>query len=465
MVSTEVHARLKRPLLNARRSADPQMPTSFETAPPGNLSTDGRRMAIHTDRSTAANGIQGRGHVKAMRAPWLRCRRLAWVILAPTTCLFACSRATEPTPTQPALPGPASPFAPPLSPAPNAALAAGLDARITAEGEAFSGVVLVARDGVPIYQKAVGLADREYGRPNTIGTRFDLASLTKMFTGVAVLQLVQAEKVRLDAPLGTYLTDYPNQEVARKVTIHHLLTHTGGTGNTFGPLFAANRQQLRSLADYVALFGNRPPLFEPGSRWEYSNYGFVLLGLVIERVSGQSYNDFVAEHVFSPAGMTHTDFGLRDGSEDPAAGERAIGYTRRRPGQPPSAEALPNTSILPLRSTSAGGVYATAGDLLAFANALESHRLLDTKHTELLTTGQEPKPDGGKYAYGFSDAINDGQRCIGHSGGGPGMNAHLRICRAPGEANSHVVVVLTNVDPPTGQDLMRAAREALAPDR
>lgn len=381
---------------------------------------------------------------------------IACFILAATTCLAACSQMTGSTDE--------SRPAPPPAPAPaDVALPAGLDARIASEGEAFSGVVLVARDGLPIYQKAVGLADREHVRANTLDTRFDLASLGKMFTGVAVLQLVQAGKVRLDAPLGTYLTDYPNQDLARQVTIHQLLTHTGGTGNVFWPEFAAHGNQLGSLEDYVARYGNRPPLFEPGSRWQYSNYGFVLLGLVIERVSGQSYFDYVAEHVFSPAGMTHTDFAVR-GSRANAADDRAIGYTHHpREGQPPSAELIPNTSIVPYRGGPAGGAYSTAGDLLAFANALESHRLLDTQHTELLTTGKAPKPDGGKYAYGFSDATDDGVRCIGHSGGGPGMHTHLRICRAPGETTSHLVAVLANLDPPAGKDLMRAARESFAP--
>lgn len=398
-----------------------------------------------------------------MRTVHVRSLRFAWVLLAPMTCLSACSRATGPTATPSSAPGPAS-ASPPLSPAPSdTALAASLDARIASQGDAFSGVVLVARDGAPIYQKAVGLADREHGRPNTLDTRFSLASLTKMFTGVAVLQLVQAGKVRLDAPLGTYLPDYPNQDVARKVTIHQLLTHTGGTGDTHGPELAAHREQLRSPADYIALFGNRAPLFEPGSRWQYSNYGFVLLGRVIERVTGQSYYDYVAEHVFSPAGMTRTDFPIRDGSKDRSADDRATGYTHMRPGQPPSAEAHPTTSIGPVRGSPAGGAYSTAGDLLAFANALESHRLLDAKHTELMTTGKAPMPDGGKYAYGFSDATNDGVRCIGHSGGGPGVNTHLRLCRAPGETSSHLVVVLTNVDPPAGKNLMRAAREGFAP--
>ena len=106
-----------------------------------------------------------------------------------------------------------------------------------------------------------------------------------MFTGVAVLQLAQVGKLRLDAPLNTYLPDYPNKALASKVTIHQLLTHTGGTGDFFGPEYDGHRLDLRTIGDYVARFGSRGLEFEPGSRWEYSNSGFILLGAVIERVS------------------------------------------------------------------------------------------------------------------------------------------------------------------------------------
>jgi D-alanyl-D-alanine carboxypeptidase len=374
----------------------------------------------------------------------------------------------------PAPPGDAERTAPPADPGPpgDAVRAAAIDARLALEGDAFSGVVLVARGGVPIYQKAVGLADREQGRANTLGTRFPIASMTKMFTAVAVLQLVQAGKLRLDAPLGAYLTDYPNRDIATEVTLHHLLTHTGGTGDIFGAERAARRGatpslqdpslQDPSLQDYVALHGSRGPSFEPGSRYEYSNYVFVLLGRVIERASGQSYYDYVAKHVFAPAGMTHSDFA----TIDEAGGERVIGYTRYLPAGAPDgsqgagagAALVPNTPKLRQRGTPAGGAWSTLADLLAFANALEGHRLLDEPHTRLLTTGKVPTPDGGRYAYGFSEGTLPGLRCIGHNGGSPGASVRLRICRAPGEASSQVVIVLSNLDPPAGMDLMRLIR-------
>ena len=160
----------------------------------------------------------------------------------------------------------------------------------------FAGAVLVAKNGKPVFAEAYGLADREHKTPDTLKTRFRIGSMNKMFTAVSTLQLVQAGKLGLDDPLGKYLTDYPNKDVASKVTIHELLTHTGGTGDIFGPEFDKHRLELRTLQDYVKLYGARAPEFDPGSRWAYSNYGFILLGVIIEKVSGQSYYEYVREH-------------------------------------------------------------------------------------------------------------------------------------------------------------------------
>jgi CubicO group peptidase (beta-lactamase class C family) len=220
-----------------------------------------------------------------------------------------------------------------------------------------------------------------------------------------------------------------------------LLTHTGGTGDIFGPEFDAHRLELRTLDDYVALYGKRNLLFEPGSRWQYSNYGMHLLGVVIERVSGMSYYDYVALNIFKPAGMT------RSGSEPESADVqgRSIGYMR----SPDKPEWLPNTDTLPYRGTSAGGGYSTVGALVKFAEALLSHKLLDAAHTRLLITGKTKMPGGRvQYAYGFEDArYPGGWGAVGHGGGAPGMNGVLRIFPASG----HVVAVLANLDPPAAQ--------------
>jgi CubicO group peptidase (beta-lactamase class C family) len=309
-------------------------------------------------------------------------------------------------------------------------------ARENAAGR-FAGAVLVAKDGNALFEQACGLADREHNLPNRLDTRFRIGSMNKMFTAVAILQLAQAGKLKLTDPVGKYLTDYPNRDVATKVTIHHLLTHTGGTGDFFGPEFDEHRLELRTLQDYVKLYGQRGPAFEPGSRFAYSNYGFLLLGLVVEKVGGQDYYEYVRERVYKPAGMTRTD----SLPESENVEGRAVGYTSIG-GSP-----APNMDTLPYRGTSAGGGYSTVGDMLAFANAVVTHRLLNEEYTNLLTTGKTDQGGGRRYAYGFVDTTEDGVRWIGHGGGAPGMNGDLRIAPESG----YVIVALSNLDPPAAQ--------------
>jgi CubicO group peptidase (beta-lactamase class C family) len=155
----------------------------------------------------------------------------------------------------------------------------------------FSGAILLAKSGRVLFQKAYGLADRARGKPNTLDTQFRFGSMGKMFTAVAIMQLVERGKVDLEAPIGRYLTDYPNQDIATRVTVAHLLSHTGGTGNIFGPEYDPRKASLRSTKDYVALYGSRAPEFAAGSRQSYSNYGFILLGRIVEQASGLGYDD------------------------------------------------------------------------------------------------------------------------------------------------------------------------------
>ena len=307
-----------------------------------------------------------------------------------------------------------------------------LDEEVAADR--FSGAVLVARNSKTVFAQAYGMADREKKTPNTLKTRFRIGSMNKMFTAVATLQLGQSGKLDLKAPFGNYLTDYPNKDVASKVTIEQLLSHTGGTGDIFGPEFDKHRLELKSLRDYVNLYGQRALQFEPGSRWQYSNYGFLLLGVLVEKVSGQSYYDYVRDHIYNPASMT----GTASEPEDQTVADRSTGYTRFG-GQGLS----PNSDTLPYRGTSAGGGYSTVEDLLRFATALQTHKLLNAQYTEVLTTGKT-ETGRGKYAFGFQDDMINGTRCFGHGGGAPGMNGELKICPGPG----YVIAILANMDPP-----------------
>lgn len=309
----------------------------------------------------------------------------------------------------------------------------------------FAGAVLVCQGEERLFAEAYGLADRERGIPNTLSTRFRIGSIYKMFTGVSVVQLIQAGKVDPHAPLGTYLTDYPNKDVAAKVSIHHLLTHTGGTGDYYVSKYLERRDEVREIADYVALLGERGLRFEPSTRHEYSNHGFVLLGAVIEKVSGLRYQDYVDEHVFAPAGMT------RSGSlpEETAVPDRAVGYTRYILEDTFDFEyrqERPNTDTLSYRGTPAGCGYSTVEDLCRFANALMGHQLLDAEHTALVTTRQGSVGWEGRYAsYGaWENGAIDGVTTFGHKGGAPGMSGDLSCWPGTG----HVVTVLANMDPP-----------------
>ncbi len=297
----------------------------------------------------------------------------------------------------------------------------------------FSGAVLLARNGKPIFEQAYGLADREHHVRNSLSTRFRIGSMNKMFTAVAILQLVSAGKIGLADPLIRFLPDYANRDLASKVTISELLSHTGGTGDFFGPEFNSHRLELRTHEDYIKLFENRPVRFEPGTRFEYSNYGFLILGAVIEKVSGHSYYDYVREHVYRPAGMTSTG----SAPEGQSVRELSVGYTKQE-----GDTWQRNTFLLPYRGTSAGGGYSTVEDLLRFANALREKKLLDSDHTKLLTPAKVETPSG-HYAYGFEDRITNGCHCFGHRGGSPGMNGELEIC----QDSAYVVAVLANIDP------------------
>ena len=245
--------------------------------------------------------------------------------------------------------------------------------------DAFAGGIVAMRGDRMLLARSWGLADRGAKTPLTLDTPMLLASAGKMFTGVAVLQLVDAGKIDLDAPLGRYLTTYPNADMA-KVTLRQLLSHRGGTGD-IGILQredAANRARFRTIDDIVKLNGERGPAFPPGSKDDYSNYGFILLGAVIEKVTGGSYYDYIAEHVFKPAGMTHSGFPDRDHLQGVA-----VPYTTYFGAEPKLVAA---TDTLPWRGASAGGGVASPNDMLRFLRALKAGNLLSPAMLKLATT-------------------------------------------------------------------------------
>jgi CubicO group peptidase (beta-lactamase class C family) len=288
----------------------------------------------------------------------------------------------------------------------------------------FSGVVAIARNGQPVFQRAYGYADREARRPNTVETAFNVGSINKIFTATAVRQLAAAGKLDLDSTLAKYWPDYPNADVARRVTIRQILQMRSGIGgNIFATPAGGRRSDVRRLADYLPLFVQEPLEFEPGTQQRYSNAGFVVLGLLVERLSGEDYYEYVRRHVYDPAGMTHT----AAYRSDSLPAEAAIGYTRRTDGGDGDATGPlhRNTETLPGRGSSAGGGYSTVGDLLRFVQALREGRI----------------PSGPPAG-------------VGIAGGAPGLNGAVDG-DLPG---GYDVVVLANLDPPAAERVARMIR-------
>lgn len=300
----------------------------------------------------------------------------------------------------------------------------------------LSGNMAIERNGKIIYQRNWGMANRDSHTPVDLHTKFRIGSNNKMFTAIATLQLVAAGKLSLQDTVGKALPDYPNREIADKVTIHMLLTHSGGTGDFFGPEFDRERLNLKTHADYIKLFGNRAPQFEPGTRDRYSNYGYLLLGRIIEAISGQDYYNYVQNHIFQPAGMTET------GSlpEHIVVPGRSTGYTSDH------GQSVSNSEYLPYRGAAPGGGYSTLGDFLLFAHALRDHKLLP-KSLQDQATG--PQNRDKNYGYGFGMGGEGRSHWIGHTGGAPGMNAEFRIYPDAGI----VIIALCNVDPPAATTL------------
>jgi CubicO group peptidase (beta-lactamase class C family) len=298
--------------------------------------------------------------------------------------------------------------------------------------DGFSGAYLLARGDKVLFAGAYGDANKDFGVPNTLDTRFNLGSMNKMFTAVAIAQLVEAGKLSFEDPVSKFLPDLLAPGAAEKIRIKHLLTHSGGLGSHFTDKFMnASRANFRSTADYLELIRGAAPAFEPGTRTEYSNGGFLVLGRIVEIASGQDYHDYVREKIYLPAGMTSTgEFEL-----DKVNRNLAVGYERSF-GE--SGKSYRNNIFEHvIRGGPAGGGYSTAGDLHRFAIALLSGRLISRDMMKTLTT---PKPERGAKQYGYGFAISPDGRIVGHSGGFPGISSNLDILPATGQ----VMVILSN---------------------
>jgi CubicO group peptidase (beta-lactamase class C family) len=314
--------------------------------------------------------------------------------------------------------------------------------RLAAAG-AFSGVVLLARvggDESPFFLHAYGQADKNLGVPVRPDTRFNLGSVTKVFTAVAVLQLAEQGRLSLDDPLAKYLSDVPDAESAKGITIRQLLTHTSGLGDHVNAMARDPfKARFRTIGPMLELVRGVPPLFEPGARWRYSNSGFLVLGAVIERASGEDYYGYVRRHVFAPAGMTDAAHVELD-----RVNERlAVGYQREYDAAAGGRPYWRNNQFdLFVRGGPEGGAYATADDLLHFARALRGGRLLGPEITRQAMAAH-PELNSPGYGYGFE--VEAGGRVVGHGGGFVGVQVKLDlICPAGSDGPEYVAIVLSN---------------------
>lgn len=332
--------------------------------------------------------------------------------------------------------------------------AAAADAQLqalAASGE-FSGVVLMAKNGKPFFHKAYGLADRGLGSPNKPDTKFNVGSINKIFTQTAIAQLASQGKLSFSDTIRKYLPadKYPLAG-ADRITIQQLVSMTSGLGDFFGEKFNATpKARIRTLDDYYQLFASNPLLYEPGTSRSYSNASYVVLGLIIEKVTGRSYFDYVRENIYNPAGMKDSDSYLQDG----VVPNRATGYTSEDDDGKPLPQPRVNIYELPGRGSSAGGGYSTAEDLLRFDMAMRAGKLLPPDWTVWFYSDRTAPPSGTRPASSAPPRLAGGR---GAAGGTSGVNAVLEMDLDTG----YTVVVLSNLDPPSAEKVSRTLRQWL----
>jgi CubicO group peptidase (beta-lactamase class C family) len=326
--------------------------------------------------------------------------------------------------------------------------------------DSFSGVALIAKGGRVLFEKAYGMADKSQARLNNIDTKFNLGSVSKIFTAVAIAQLVEQGKLSFDDTIIQYVDGFL-YDVAGRITIEQLLTHTAGLGDLFTPAYMADKDTVDTVDGFMRYITSQDLRFEPGTQHQYSNGGFVVLGAIIEKVSGEDYYNYIRRHITEPLGMINTGFykkidpipNLARGYANADGGPQLLpplpppGQGRQQKISPPppmadsNAVREDNLSTLPLIGNPSGGAYSTVRDMLKFSSALMNHALLSKEYTDALMNGYVNAPRG-EYGYGFEVLVENGYRTVGHSGGAPGVSAMFRIL----VNDDCVVVILSNYD-------------------
>lgn len=310
----------------------------------------------------------------------------------------------------------------------------------------FSGCVTVVQHGQTVFDECRGLAERRFGVPVDRHTKFHVGSIDKMFTAVAIAQLVEAGKLGWDDTLAQRVPEYPDQDAARQITVWQLLHHTAGLGDFLVPEYFAQREKFVDAADYLHLIARQPKVGEPGKGWNYSNAGYELLGRIIENVSGENWFDYVQRHIFAPAGMNASGFDRLD----EITPKLAVGYCHDGPF---SNRWNADWMKIPFKGGPAGGGYSNNTDLLRFAAALRAGKLVTAATLAKMFDDEVPAGPGG-YAAGFGDRVSHGRHVRGHAGGIEGTDANLQMIW---EADA--AVALTSNEGP-GQAWMFAERIA-----
>ena len=302
----------------------------------------------------------------------------------------------------------------------------------------FSGCITVSDGGETVFDECRGLAERSFNVPIDHQTKFHIGSIGKMFTAVAIAQLVEAGKLSWNDTLAKRVPEYPDQATAKKITVWELLHHTAGLGDFMVPDYFEHAARFVNPADYLGLIARQPKVGEPGNGLSYSNAGYVLLGRIIENVSGESYFDYIQHHVFEPAQMTSSGFD----SEDEIMPGLAVGYYHDDGVFSRTWKANWVQGIY--KGSPAGGAYSTNADLLRFANALHEGKLVKSTTIAKMFDGEVPNDGPGAIGAGIDERLSHGRHIRGHQGGIEGTTANLEMVWETGAA-----VALTSNEGPS----------------
>jgi CubicO group peptidase (beta-lactamase class C family) len=310
------------------------------------------------------------------------------------------------------------------------------------EDDEFSGALLIAKDGDPLLKKAIGDASKSYQIKNKTNTKFNIASVGKIFTGIAVMQLAEQGSLSYEDTVSKYVgAEWLKPGVASAIQIKHLLTHTSGLGDYFQDAYSQNDVQVfRKLSDYKTLLADDELAFEPGTKFSYSNSGMIILGVIIEKVSGMPYFDYLEKHIFVPAGMKNTGGFYKDRPVE----NRATGYTKVYENDEVTFNNNQFTRVM--KGSPSGGAYSTVEDFLQLDRAIRSNKLLSVENTNLLFEGR-PELNAGFHSYGFFLEEGNSGRIASHSGDGRGVNAEFSMYLD----NGYTIIILSNYSRPSAK--------------